>query len=88
MEELLYDADDKKKNIVDNPDMLLDIKIAMLSAMAFWCMKDLNRISDEACWDLKNVDLITSVVNKGEVNQEGGKKRIEYFNNITTIMKK
>ena len=74
--------------------MLLNVDTAMLSAMAFWVMKDLNRISDEACWVTENVDNITRVVNPGEApnnkgeKKEGGEIRKQYFVKIKDILSK
>jgi putative chitinase len=71
-------------DIIINPESILTIKGAMLSAMAFWTAKHLNSKADKAGWNRENTKNITKVINKDTKSYEDRK---EHFDLIKKILK-
>lgn len=72
----------------ENPELIIkSIKNAMVSSMAYWTMKNLNSIADNAGWDRNNVDNITNIVNRGTSSKENRKKHFDLIKSILNKQK-
>lgn len=71
------------ENILNNPESIIfSVKMAMISSMAYWTMKNLNSIADNAGWNRNNVDNITNIVNRGTQTKEDRKKHFDLIKSI------
>ncbi|OCL85297.1 hypothetical protein AAX26_02047 [Aliarcobacter thereius] len=71
------------ENILNNPESIIfSVKMAMISSMAYWTMKNLNSIADNAGWNRNNVDDITNIVNRGTQTKEDRKKHFDLIKSI------
>lgn len=67
----------------ENPELVIkSIKNAMVSSMAYWTIKDLNKKSDNAGWNRNNVDNITNIVNSRTSSKEYRKKHFDFIKSI------
>lgn len=69
-------------DIIKNPESILTIEGAMVSSMAYWTMKGLNKKSDNASWNRNNVDNITDVVNSATSSKEDRKRHFDFIKSI------
>lgn len=69
-------------DIIKKPESILTIEGAMVSSMAYWTMKGLNKKSDNAGWDRNNVNNITDVVNSGTSSKEDRKRNFDFIKSI------
>jgi predicted chitinase len=72
---------DKTIDIVDDPDSILGVRIAVLSAMGFWSLNKINKkIGTDKADDV--VDKVSAVINPGEKGK-GWKIRKEIYSQLT-----
>lgn len=76
-------TNEKFTSFKENPELVIkSIKNAMVSSMAYWTMKDLNKKSDNAGWNRNNVDNITNIVNSRTSSKEYRKKHFDFIKSI------